>query len=371
VDLVRVLIAGGGTAGHINPGLAIASKIKEKNPGAEIVFAGTKRGMEATLVPREGYRLEFIRVRGFNRKLSLDTLKAARDLVLGMFEARRLIGNIKPDIVVGTGGYVCGPVVLSARIKGIPTLIHEQNAFPGVTNKILSRVSDVTAISFEESVRYLKAAKKTVFTGNPVRSEILNADKKKARKKLGISDREKLVVIFGGSLGARKINDTVSQMFLKYSHDSDIRFIFAAGRSDYERVEKLLNNKVSDKIEILPYIYDAGNVFAASDLIVCRAGAITCSELTVLGIPAIMIPSPNVTANHQEYNARALEKKGAAEVMLENDLNEKALYDRIMALIKDKERLEKMEENSRKAGVADAAEKIYTLMQELIIPRKH
>jgi len=367
---LKVVITGGGTAGHINPGIAVASKIREKHTDSEIVFVGTKRGMETLLVPKEGYRLELIRVRGFNRRISLDTLKAFGDFVIGIIQSEKLLGKIKPDAVIGTGGYVCMPVVLMARLKGIPVLIHEQNVFPGITNRILSRFADITAISFKESVKYFKNAKKILYTGNPVRKEILKADRKSSREKIGIKDGEKLVAIFGGSLGAEKINETVSKMLMKYKLENECRIIFATGKSEYDSIRDLLKNRNSDKINIVPYIYNAGEVFAASDLIICRAGAITCSELTVLGIPAIMIPSPNVTANHQEYNARALEKKGAAFVVLEKDLNEKILYNKLTSLLNNSRKLNSMAKNSRKLGITDAAEKIYFSLMNLGLLKK-
>ncbi len=363
---MKVVVTGGGTAGHINPGLAVAAIIREKHTEAEIIFIGTKKGMETSLVPREGYRLELIRVRGFNRRISLDTIKALSDLVIGMIQAEKLLRKIKPDVIVGTGGYVCGPVVLIAKLKGIPVLIHEQNVFPGITNKILSRFADITAISFKESVKYFKAAKKIMYTGNPVRNEIVDADRYSSRKMIGITEGEKLVVIFGGSLGAKKINDTVSKMLMKYKLENECRIIFATGKSEFDRVKDLLKNKNSHKINVVPYIYNAGEIFAASDLIICRAGAITCSEITARGIPAIMIPSPNVTANHQEYNARVLEQKGAAVMILEKDINERLLYSKVTTLLKDSGKLNWMAKNSRKLGVTNAAEKIHSSLMNLI-----
>lgn len=362
---MKVIIAGGGTAGHINPGIAIAKQIKQKNPQAEILFVGTQRGMETKLVPREGFELKLIRVRGFRRKLSKDTLVAVKELFQGIREARQIIKAFKPDLVVGTGGYVCGPVVFNAAQMKIPTLIHEQNAFPGITNRILSRFVDKVAISFKESEKFFKAEGKLILTGNPVRREMLEVDRASARRKLGIAQEKRLVVVMGGSLGAGKINSTVVEMVGKYYQGNEFGIIFATGNAQHEVVSKQLENRDKTGLSVVPYIYDAANTYAAADLIICRAGAITSSELTAMGIPCIMIPSPNVTANHQEHNARALEKQGAAVVILEKDLNAELLYQQIGILLKDREQMSKMSRSSKKAGITNASEKIYSIIEEI------
>lgn len=365
---MKVLIAGGGTAGHINPGLAIAKKIIEKNDDAKVIFVGTQRGMETKLVPREGFELRLIRVRGFKRKLSMDTVKAVRDLFLGIMDARKIIKKERPDIVIGTGGYVCGPVLYQAAKMGIPTLIHEQNAYPGVTNKILSRYVDKVAISFKEAEKYFKTPKKLVLTGNPVRKEMINVDRNQNRSKADKRSMLGHVVIFGGSLGAQKINSTVVDM-LKNFYNEDFSLTFATGNNQYERISDELKNLKFNNVEVVPYIYDAARTYGIADLIVCRAGAITSSEMTVMGIPCIMIPSPNVTANHQEYNARALEKQGASVVILEKELSAQVLFEQIKKLLSDTEYLGKMSKNSRKMGITDATDKIYEIITELLKPK--
>jgi len=363
---VRIIIAGGGTAGHINPGLAIAKHIMQKQSDSQILFIGTHRGLENSLVPREGFELKLIKVKGFKRKLSFDTFLTVKELIQGIVQARRIIKEFRPDAVIGTGGYVCGPVVFIASRMGIPTLIHEQNAFPGATNRILSRFVNAVAISFKESEKYFKPAKKLVYTGNPVREEILQADRQSARRKLNLDNHKQLVVVVGGSLGAEKINETVSNMILKYMEDESFNLVFATGNAQYDKVGKKLEGINRVGLDVVPYIYDAANTYAAADLMVCRAGAITCSELTVLGIPSIMIPSPNVVANHQEHNARSLEKNGASVVILEKDLNEDLIYQQITSLLKDKEQLGKMSRNAKKAGTSSATERIYAMLQEIL-----
>lgn len=366
---MKVLIAGGGTAGHINPGLAIAKKIIEKNNDAEIIFVGTQRGMETKLVPREGFELRLIRVRGFRRKLTLDTVKAVRDLFLGIMDARKIIKKEKPDLVIGTGGYVCGPVLYQAAKMGIPTLIHEQNAFPGVTNKILSRYVDKVAISFKEAEQFFKTPKKIVLTGNPVRKELINVDRSQSRAKDN-RNREN-VVIFGGSLGAQKINSTVVEMLKNHYKSSDFSLTFATGNNQFDSVSEELKDTGFENVKVVPYIYDVVNTYGSADLIVCRAGAITSSEMTAMGIPCIMIPSPNVTANHQEHNARALEKNGACVVILEKELSAEVLYEQIIKLLTDSEYLGKMAKSSRKMGITDATDKIYDIICELKNKKNH
>lgn len=366
VKPLKVLIAGGGTAGHINPGIAIAKFIRQKQPDAQILFVGTQKGLETRLVPREGFELKLITVRGFRRKLSLDTLMAVKELFQGVMEARRLIRAFRPDIVIGTGGYVCGPVVFIAARMHIPTFIHEQNAFPGVTNKLLARFVDRVAISFKESTQYFKAAKKLIHTGNPIRSELLKTDRQTARQKLGISPSAPMLVIMGGSRGAGRINDTAVDMLREYYQPGDGHIVFATGEAQFEAISGQLKDSMHPSVEVVPYIYDAANVYAAADLIVCRSGAITLSELQVLGVPSILIPSPNVTANHQEYNARALEKDGGAVVILEKDLSARLLYSQIKELFKDREQLQRMARNARRNGVPNATEKIYEIVRELV-----
>ncbi len=364
---MKVLIAGGGTGGHINPGLAIAKYIKQKEPLAEITFAGTKKGLETKLVPREGYTLETITVRGFKRKLSIDTIVAAKELVTSFFEASKLIKKIKPDVVIGTGGYVCGPVLYVAAKKGIPTLIHESNAYPGVTNRLLAKYVNYVAISFKDSQQYFKKnAEKLVHTGNPVRQELLNSNRSEVIKQLDIAEDKPLIVVMGGSRGARKINETVAQM-LNNHFKGEFNLIFSTGEAQFEVVNSSIkiDEQYQNLVRVVPYIYDVDKVYVASDLMICRAGAITISELQTMGIPSILIPSPYVTANHQEHNARSLEKDGGAVVILENELNGDILYQQICNLISNRDVLKKMGTDATKNRMTDSVEKIYSLIKEI------
>lgn len=363
---MKIIIAGGGTAGHINPGLAIANEIKARKPNTEIIFIGTNKGLETNLVPREGYKLELIKVMGFKRKISLDNVKAVSELIHSLSQVKRIIKRFKPDIVIGTGGYVCGPVLYVAAKMKIPTLIHEQNVFPGLTNRILSRFVDIVAVNFKESEKYLKNAKKIVHTGNPVKKEILDNIKPDEAMSENIKDSRPLVVVFGGSRGAENINQSVIDLISEFGNQCNFNILFATGTAHYEGIIRKVGQKTPKSIKIVPYIYDMGKVMASADLAICRAGAITISELTVLGLPSILIPSPYVTANHQEYNARTLEKKGACVVILEKDLNGRVLYEQIRDLLKNKKQLKKMRENAKSMGIINAGEKIYGLVDELL-----
>jgi UDP-N-acetylglucosamine--N-acetylmuramyl-(pentapeptide) pyrophosphoryl-undecaprenol N-acetylglucosamine transferase len=282
-----------------------------------------------------------------------------------MFQARRIIKKFKPDIVLGTGGYVCGPVLLNASMLKIPTLIHEQNVFPGVTNKILSRFVDTVCISFEESKKYFKT-QKIYLTGNPIRKEILTAKKDECRKKLNIGDYEKMLLVYGGSGGAEKINSVLTE-YIKSGVPKNIKLLFATGSRQYEKVmDKLKDVNMTKNISVVPYIYNMHEAMPAADLMIGRAGAISISEITAIGLPAVLIPSPNVTDNHQEYNARALQKAGAGEMILEKDLEQLDFKAYIEGIINDSEKLQKMASNSKKLGKNNSAEEIYKYAVDLL-----
>lgn len=354
---MKVLIAGGGTAGHINPGLAIARKLQKDMPDVEIMFVGTNKGLETKLIPREGFGLELIRVQGFRRKISKDTLKSIAYVFLGMHDAKKLVRNFKPDVVIGTGGYVCGPVLFVANLLKIPTIIHESNAIPGVTNKILSRFVDCVCVSFDDAKKYFSNAKRVVVTGNPLRDGI--------RRGCHVTKRERAkVTIFGGSRGAKTVNKTVVDMINKYGSEFDFDITFATGEAQYKDVVSGVLCK-RDNINIVPYIYDMPSVMANSDLLITRAGAITLSEITAMGKASILIPSPYVTANHQEYNARALEKKGASVVILEKDLNQDVLYNEIKNIIGNRQKLDDMAKKAASMGILDASEKICNIIETI------
>ncbi len=365
---MRVLLTGGGTAGHINPAIAIANYIKEKEPESEFLFVGTERGLEKTLVPKCGYDIKFIDVMGLRRSLSVENIKVFINYVKSTGVAKRIVKNFKPDVVIGTGGYVCAPVVKAAASLKIPTLIHEQNVFPGLAIKMLAGKADVTAISFEET-RDMMKAKKMVLTGNPLRPDLFAVhDIDLVRAQYGF-DEKPIVLMFGGSLGAEKMNEALVQMIAE-NRIRDFNLIASTGERHYESISESIK-KTTDlakvkNIKVVPYIYNMEEIFFAADVVVGRAGAITVSEITALGKAAVLIPSPYVAHNHQEYNARYLEKNGAARVVLENEVSGKRISEEIHSILKNKETLAKMQSDSKKIGIADACETIYNYIKEMI-----
>lgn len=365
---MKILLAGGGTAGHINPALAIAGFEIKKNPDTKVLFVGTKRGLESSLIPKQGYDIEFINVEGLSKKLTLKNIKSLFYMLTAKSKCKKIIKRFKPDIVIGTGGYVCAPAVMAANSLGIPTIIHEQNVFPGSAIKLLSKESCVTAISFEESRKYLSGAKNILFTGNPIRPSILSFDRNKARENLGVKDK-KLIVIFGGSLGAAKINSVALSYVKSKAYPKNAKIIFATGERNFEDIKEIIkkeNIKIEDNIEIVSYIHNMDEVLNAADLVVCRSGAITVSELSALGKPAILIPSPNVTNNHQEYNARALSDNGAAITILEKDFDELSLKKAIDSILSSENAQKQMSEKSISISSVSALDIIHSKIIELI-----
>ncbi|HBD65009.1 MAG TPA: undecaprenyldiphospho-muramoylpentapeptide beta-N-acetylglucosaminyltransferase [Clostridiales bacterium] len=368
---MRVLITGGGTGGHINPALAIAQKVRNESTSNEILYVGTKNGLESELVPKSGFEFKYVTAKYLRRKISFENLKTLAASVKGLAQSLKIIKDFKPDIVVGTGGYVCGPVVLAASMKKIPTMIHEQNVFPGITNKMLSRVVDVIGISFEEAEKYFsaEAANKIVLVGNPVRKEILTADRRMSRAKLKLRPDEILIYSFGGSGGQISLNEAMLDVIKSYSGQKRIRIVHVTGKRLYSTFMEEINSKnisQGDNIEILDYMYDAATVLSASDIVIGSAGAITIAEITVTGVPSILIPKTYTAENHQEYNARALEKEGAAKVILEKDLNGENLIKAIEEIIENKNVLRTMSLNSKKMGKTDVENKIYETMVRLV-----
>ena len=374
---MRVLISGGGTGGHINPALAIADKIKRENENAEIEYVGTKRGLEATLVPKAGLKIHFIKVRGFKRSLSLTNIDAAVKAVTSVMEAKKIIKAFKPDIVIGTGGYVCWPVLKAASKMNIPTAVHESNAFPGVTTRMLSKYVDVIMLGFEESKKYLDCdSDKLVRVGSPVSEKMLSANKETARKSLGIDVDEKVVLSAGGSLGAMALNENVFELIKNYTLPSGIRHIHATGNAGWEQQkekykslgfeQKDEDTLVKGKVTVCRYIYNMHELVPACDVEICRAGAMTLSELSVLGKAAVIIPSPYVTNNHQYKNAKVLCDKNAAVMIQEKELNGKNLTNAVKELVENDEKRKAIENNVREFAVTDTTERIYGIIKKLV-----
>ncbi len=364
---MKILLAGGGTAGHINPALAIAGYAIEKNPSTQVLFVGTKRGLESTLVPKSGYNIEYVEVEGLSKKLTFKNIKSLCHMLTAKSKCKKIIKKFKPDIVIGTGGYVCAPAVMAANAMKIPTLIHEQNVFPGSAIKLLSKTSGVTAISFDESRRYFDSRANLVFTGNPIRPSILACDREASRRELDLKD-ERFVLIFGGSLGAAVINSVALSYIKTLKKDSNFKILFATGERNFDEIQKKIKDEniiLGKNVTVTPYIHNMDQVMNAADLVVCRSGAITVSELSCLGKPAILVPSPNVTNNHQEYNARALSDKGGAITILEKDFNVDSLKKAIESILGSDGAHKEMSIKSLKLGSSNALEIIYDKMKEL------
>jgi len=366
---MRLLLCGGGTAGHINPALAVADYVKQQEKDCEILFVGTKQGMEKSLVPRNGYKIKFIKIHGFKRSLSPYNFKVFGELFKSINDSKKIIKEFKPDVVVGTGGYVTGPVLYAATKMNIPCLVHESNAYPGVTVRLLSDRVDIVAIAMKDAEKYLKNPKRVVITGNPIRPSILNISKEDARKKLGLDDK-KTVLIFGGSLGAEYFNSVVCDYISKEVKNNRVRFIMAAGKNN--QYEKLLNRfkengiepDLYDNLSVSEYIFDIEYAMNAADMIIARSGS-SVSEMLAAGKPAILIPSPNVAGNHQEHNARAVESAGAAVVITEDKLSAEYLEKEVSRIMFNGDTLHKMSMCAEKAAVTDAAEHLYKLIKEL------
>lgn len=367
---MHILFAGGGTAGHINPALAIAGYIREKHPDAHISYIGTPDKLESKLVPEKGYNFRTISVAGFQRKLSLQNIgkniSAVGKALTSSVTARKILKEIQPDVVVGTGGYVSGPVLREAAKMGIKTAIHEQNAFPGVTTKMLAPNVDAVMLAMPKAEKYLKLKIKPYITGNPVRSELLKITREEARAKLGLDNDSPMLLSFGGSLGAMRINQAVSGLIKWHNGTDKFYHIHGTGKSGYsEFIDNLKDVNLCDKIDIREYISDMDVCMAAADLIICRAGAITLSELLACGKPAILIPSPYVAENHQFHNAMTLKRIGAAEIIEEKDLTAEKLIQVVSNLIENKPRLEAMSAAARGGAIMDANERIYEIIMQL------
>lgn len=363
---MRVIFAGGGTGGHINPAVSIADYAKSRDAEFEALFIGTEKGLEKKLVPALGYNIEYIDVQGFDRSHLFKNIKTVEKLVKSVKRCRSIIRGFKPDCIVCTGGYVSGPVTIAAHREGVPSLIHEQNVFPGLTVKGSGKYVDYLALSFDETVNEIKEKSKCVVTGNPVRESIINADYEESRKKLGIN--EPFVLVFGGSLGAAKINSTVIDMLARVSEEKKFKLVFGTGDRNYDEVMRRIGAKgiqLGENVTVTPYIDNMADMMAAADLVVSRSGAITVSEIAALGKPSVLIPSPNVVRNHQEQNAREFYNNGAAEMILENELTPELLYSKITAVISDREYARGMSEKLGKLAKTDALEKLYGLMLKM------
>ena len=374
---MKVVIAAAGTAGHINPGIAIAKKIQEEQKDSKIIFIGTTRGLENDLVPRAGYELKTIEAYGLSKKISIDNIKKMIKTLKGFGEAKKILKEIKPDVVIGTGGYICGAVISSAHSLKIPTLLHESNAFPGKAVKILARKTDTILVSFEDAINRIKHAKKIVYTGTPVKIRKQNytlEQKNEIIKKMGLKEEIPTALVFGGSQGARQINKAIIDV-IKAESNKKYQIIWATGPKQYDIIKKELeNNDINinyiKNMKIVPYIYNMEEIMNVVDVIVARSGAMTITEISKVGKPSILVPLPNVSHDHQLYNAKVLKNVGAAEIILDNELNGQKLNNYIEKIVLDKNKCNQMGENALKVSTDNVENKIYEQIMETIKNKK-
>ena len=370
---MRVIVAAAGTGGHINPGLAIANKIKEEEKDSEIIFIGTNRGLENDLVPRAGYELKTIEAYGLSKKLSIDNIKKMCKTLGATSKARKIIKEFKPDVIVGAGGYICGPVVWAAKKEKIPVVLHESNAYPGKAVKHLAKNANVVLISFEEARERIPNAKKIVFTGTPVKiqkKDYTKEEKNKILNELKIEDKLPIILVFGGSQGAQKINEAIIGILTK-KLNKKYQIIWATGPKQYDIVKEELKQKSIDienvpNAKILPYIYNMEEIMNISDVIVARSGAMTITEISNLGKPSILIPLPNVSQDHQLRNAEVLQKIGAGKIILNDKLTSENLNQEISEIILNPTNMKKMGEKAYTKSVKNVQEKIYNEIKKVV-----
>lgn len=360
---MRVLMTGGGTAGHINPAIAIANTIKNNIPNAEIEFVGTARGLENTLVTKEGYKLHHVNIMGISRSLSPKNIKAVMLTITSQFEAKKIIKEFKPDIVIGTGGYVCWPALKVAAKMGIPTVAHESNARPGLAIKQLQGSLDRILVNFKDTENYVKNKEKVMHVGNPIRGGFGGLDYSEARKVLGIKEDETYVLAFGGSLGAQRMNEIVFAYMKNHArNDSKIICHLATGRmyySEFSQLYKEAGLEDCKNLSMMEYIHDMHVRMSAADIIICRAGAMTISELAMMKKASIIIPSPNVVDNHQYKNAKVLADAGATVLIEEKNLDDEVFADAVNTLVKDRSKREELSRNIVQFANTDANKVIY------------
>ena len=370
---MKAVFTCGGTGGHINPALAVARVLLERRPDSEILFVGAEDGMEATLVPREGFRLETLQISSYMRSLKPSAIRhnvrAALSIRRALKKADRIIRDFQPDVILGTGGYASYPVVKCAAGMGIPTAVHESNMVPGLTTKMLEGSADRIMVGFEECRQHYRHPDKIVVTGTPVRGDFFDLTRSQARERLGLTDGRPLIVSFWGSLGASHMNAHMEDFFrLEAAEGMPFHHIHGVGKSGYPAMTARLRADGLDHVpglDVREYIYDMAPVMRAADLVICRAGASTISEITALATPAILVPSPYVTNNHQEKNARILEQHGGAVVLLEADASGEALYRAASGILRDPQRQADMSRGMAELGIRDATKRLYDTVMSI------
>ena len=373
-QLKRVIFTCGGTAGHVNPAIALAQLMHQRDPETRFLFVGAERGLEKDLVPKAGYDFRTVHISSFHRSLKPRELRhnviSVVNLMRAPREARAILRQFPPDVVIGTGGYASFPMVKAAAKAGIPTAVHESNMVPGLTTEMLEPFASRILVGFEACREHYRHPEKVIVTGTPVRQDFFRLTKAEAKRQLGVDDGRPLLVSFWGSLGASGMNRQMADFLALEAAKEPFHHIHGAGKDGYPVLLDLLREKGVDlkdhpALQVREYIYDMAVVMRAADLVLCRAGASTISELTALGVPALMVPSPYVTNNHQEKNARALERAGGAEVLLEQDSSGQALFQAACGILHDQGRRAEMEQAMSALGIRDATERIYQTVLEI------
>lgn len=370
-EIKRIVLSGGGTGGHIYPALALYREIQAKYPNVECLYIGTEKGLEATIVAQAGLNFESIDIQGLKRSLSLENFKAIWLMLTSTRKAKKLLAEFQPDIVIGTGGYVCAPVLYAASSMKIPSLIHEQNSVAGITNKFLSRSVDIIATCFPEVAKdFAKYPDKIRLTGNPRGQEVIQSKKNDLilEEQFGLKSNLPTILVFGGSRGAPAINDAALSAIKNWS-GKNYQVVIATGTIHYEAFLTNMSESgmtLPDNVKLVPYIDNMPAVFQAIDLVICRSGATTLTELTALGLPSILIPSPFVTNNHQESNALSLVNHGAAEMIKQADLNGERLFEVVDGIIQSETRLSDMKRAAFDLGITDASDRLIKEIETLI-----
>ena len=364
---MKVIIAAAGTGGHINPGIAIANKIKEENKKSDIRFIATGKKLEEDLISKAGYKSYKINAYGFSKSIKIKNIKRMIKTIKGYKEARKILEEFKPDIVIGTGGYICGPVISSAKKLKIPCILHESNAYPGLAVRVLQKKVNTILVGIEEAKKHLKKCKNIIYVGNPTKTKPIDLNKTKINKIYKdnkLNTKLPLVLVFGGSQGAKRINDTMIKL-INNKLNNNYQILWATGQEQYDNIIKNIDKKVKN-VTIVPYIYNMSEILSISSLVVARSGAMTLTELALFGKPSIFIPLPSSSSNRQEDNAKVFEDNGASRIIYNNDLNENNLSFEINNIISNNLMLEKMGNCAKKMAVYDVEERIYKEIEKLV-----
>lgn len=366
-DNMKVVISGGGTGGHIYPAVAIIEELKKRDSNIDILYIGSKNSMESELIPSLGINYKSIEVMGLPRKINKKFFKSIFVLLKGLRQAKKILKRFKPDVVIGTGGFVTGPVLYKAHKMGIYTIFHEQNSYPGITNRILSRYVNAMAVTFKESIKFFKNNDKCVVTGNPIRNRFEFLNREQSLKFFEIDENSKNIFSFGGSNGSEELNKAVLGILDKFCENEKISLIHVTGKLNYDKFLEEIKNKdikIGNNVKILPYMTEMDKAYGVSDLVITSSGAITLAEISKIGLASILIPKAYTTENHQEFNARAYKDIGASELILEKELNSDLLWENIEKIIFDNSRLEQMKENAKKLATPNAVKDFVSIFYD-------